>query len=711
MTGLSSILLTGLSAMRANQTAMGVVSQNIANASTAGYVRTDVTLAPRSSLGPGGGVEISGIKRAADRFLATASYIAEASRGASAARADILARAQSDFGDPNADNTMFGLLDDFWSALTEIGVDPSSTLRRDDAVSALQAMYAEVQRVGSSLQSMITEADQRIGESVSEVQSLIDRIASLNKEIQLTSHSGGDSSSAQNAQSALIDQLSALVDIRVEPQAEGGVHVRTGGGALLVGVGAAVLQYTPNNAPFATHGVIRINPDLGTNSNLEPYISGGELKGLLTVRDNDLPDLAEAVGGFAAALADALNQVHNENSSSPAVANFTGRQTGLLGSDTLNFTGTSIIGVVNSSGVLTQRLTIDFENGTITGENPATTYNFNQTIDDFTDALDSALSDASGGGAAFSKGVMSLDAGAGGLVIQQDPNDPSDRAGRGFSHFFGLNDLVSRPTPLFFDSGISGTDTHGFTAGEIAYQVRDSSGRLLAEPTLDIQAAGLDAPGSTWDDMINALNAQVSGYGAFTLGTNGQITFQAAAGYRVSLISDSTDRGGTGVSLTALHGLSAEATAGRALELDVNAEISAEPTRLAVGRPDLTAALNTRIIEDGDARGSAALVGARNSTRNFPAVGSQSAQTTTLAVYAARLAGEAGRMANDAKRASEGSEAVATAAADRRGQIEGVSLDDELLKMTTYQNAYAAAARVIQAVTEMFDILLSAGRG
>ena len=79
----------------------------------------------------------------------------------------------------------------------------------------------------------------------------------------------------------------------------------------------------------------------------------------------------------------------------------------------------------------------------------------------------------------------------------------------------------------------------------------------------------------------------------------------------------------------------------------------------------------------------------------FQPAGVLTAQSTTLAVYAARLGGEAGRMANDAQRAAEGAQAVATAAGDRRAQIEGVNLDDELMKMTTYQNAYAAAARVI----------------
>jgi len=42
--------------------------------------------------------------------------------------------------------------------------------------------------------------------------------------------------------------------------------------------------------------------------------------------------------------------------------------------------------------------------------------------------------------------------------------------------------------------------------------------------------------------------------------------------------------------------------------------------------------------------------------------------------------------------------------------MEGVTLDDELIRMTVYQNAYAAASRIIQAADDMFQILLNLGR-
>ena len=130
---------------------------------------------------------------------------------------------------------------------------------------------------------------------------------------------------------------------------------------------------------------------------------------------------------------------------------------------------------------------------------------------------------------------------------------------------------------------------------------------------------------------------------------------------------------------------------------------------LAVGRPDLGAALGTTIIEAGDNRGAAALAAAKDGVRAFQANGVMTAQSTTLAVYASRLGGEAGRMASAAQRAATGAETVMLAANERRAQVESVSLDDELVKMTTYQNAYAASARVIQAAKEMIDVLMAIG--
>lgn len=712
MPGLGSVLLSGLSGLRAAQTSLGVTSQNIANANTPGYVRGETVLAPRTGIGDGAGVEVVQIRRAADRFLAAASHIARATQGAASVRAELLDRAQASLGDPASDTSLFATLDGVWTSLTQLSADPASQLRRSDAVSALEVMFDEIERAGASIQALAGEADRRIADAVGEAQSLVNRIAELNQEIRLSARTGADATGAENAQSALINELSALLDIRVTSTAEGGVQVRTTGGALLVGVEAARLSYTASSGDFAPYGVIRINEHLGAQLNLEPLLQGGEIKGLLDLRDRDLPALAESLGGFSAAIADALNAVHNENSAWPAAPQLVGRQTGLLATDALGFTGSAVVGVVDGGGVLRQRLTIDFDAGTITGEAPAAAYNFANSIGAFTTALNTALGAASpAGSASFVNGVMTVGVPSGGLTIQQDSADPSARAGRGFSHFFGLNDIASRETPLFFQTGLDGADGHGFqSGGAITYQVRDANGRYLAERTVTISGALVGGNNNALLAALNATGTGLGEFGAFSLdAATGQVTFAANPAFKVDLLYDTTLRGGTGVSFTALNGLSKQASGGRALDIDVNATIAGNPSRLGVGRPNLAAAIGSALTEAGDNRGAAALFAARDAARPFPAAGFLSAQSTTLSAYAARLGGEAGRLAADAARADKGAAAVATAADDRRQQIEGVSLDDELMKMTVYQNAYAASARVIQAATDMLDILLSLG--
>lgn len=716
MTTISAALLSGLSGLRAAQAGLSVASQNIANAATPGYVRAELSLAPVATIGTGGGVDVTGVHRAADRFLAIASQIAEGVRGAASARADLMERAQASFGDPTGGPSMFTALDGFWSSLGLIAIDPSSDVRRGDTVSGLQAVLDEVRRVGGVIQELIVEADTRIADKVSEAQSLIDQIAALNNEISLNRRSGANVTGAENAQSALIDELSALLDIRVTPAPDGGVHVRTNGGALLVGVDAAQLSYTPTGSPFGAHGFIALNPQLGTQANIEPFLGSGEIKGLIDARDRDLVGLAEALGGFAGALADTLNQVHNENVSSPAASQLIGRQTGLLGTDALNFTGRATVGVVDATGALQERLAIDFDALTITAEAPAGVYNFaGGTINSFVTALNAALAAATpAGSATFVDGALALNVGAGGgVTVQQDAANPSDRAGRGFSHFFGLNDLVSRPTPLFFEAGLSGTDLHGFAAGgTLSYEIRDSAGRFIAQRDISISGA-LAGAGSDWDDLVAALNTAGAGIGEFATfalnGATGRIEMTPAAGFQVLPLGDTTVRGATGVSFSSLHGLSGASTAGRAVELDVNARVAANSALLGVGRADLSVALGQRAVEGGDSRGSAALADARNTVLSFPGAGALGAQTASLANLAARLGGEAGRLAAEAKRTAAGAVTIAAAASDRRTELEGVSLDDELLRMTTFQNAYAASARVIQAATEMLDILMTLG--
>ena len=144
--------------------------------------------------------------------------------------------------------------------------------------------------------------------------------------------------------------------------------------------------------------------------------------------------------------------MHNENVSAPPLNTLVGRQTGLLATDALTFTGKAIVGVVNNAGNLIQRLTIDFDAGAITSEPPGTgriRSRIRRRVRDRHGPTPWSAGHA--GGRRLRRRKLTIDSGTGcGLVVQQMlPTQATGHWGLCFQPFFGLNDLVSRPTPLF----------------------------------------------------------------------------------------------------------------------------------------------------------------------------------------------------------------------------------------------------------------------
>jgi flagellar hook-associated protein 1 FlgK len=78
----------------------------------------------------------------------------------------------------------------------------------------------------------------------------------------------------------------------------------------------------------------------------------------------------------------------------------------------------------------------------------------------------------------------------------------------------------------------------------------------------------------------------------------------------------------------------------------------------------------------------------------------------TVQRYASEFGGAIGRGAAAAETRKSSSEAVANEATQRRQSVEGVNLDEELVNLTTYQQAFSASARMIQAASDLFDELL-----
>lgn len=699
---LNAIMNTASSGLQAAQTQLRVVSDNVSNVNTPGYVRKIAEQQTLTGQGMGSGVEVSRIRLATDRFLQAASLNAGAESARMGVRHELYDRIQSLFGDPGGDAGFFSQVDAVFSAFAASAEDPTSSPRRQDALFRTQALFDEASRIAGQIQAVREDADSRIQSAVERANNLLQQIEGLNLEIARATAVDGDASGAETAQSSLIGQLAELMDIRVAPRPVGGVSIRTGAGTLLAGQGAATLGY--NRAGTITgetaFNEVWITEPGGQKRSLLDSVKSGEIKGLVELRDIEAPAAAERLAELVAHAADELNRAHNANSAVPAPTRLTGRNVGQsFESAIAGFSGQTTVAVTNAAGVIQTRADIVFSGGTMTVNGAAA------TPTTFLSVLNAQLGGAAT--ASFTDGRLTIAAtGTNGVAVADSATTPSAKAGRGFSHYFGLNDLVSSDRPAFYDNGLTAASPHGFTAGEtLTFRFTGESGSRLRDLQVAVPAGG------TVGDLVAALNDPATGigrFGSYSLAADGSLSF---TGYgnpapAMTVLEDRTTQVPSGVSVTELFGLGGGVRASRADGFALRADIRQSPSRLALAQLNLSAAVGTPSLSTGDGRGALALADAGERTANFQAAGGSSGGPISVSRYAAELSGEIGGKAAASKNRMETASALYTEAGSRQTAQEGVNLDEELVLMTTYQQAFNASARLIQAAKDMYDTLM-----
>lgn len=699
----TSILNNANTGLIAAQAQLRVVSDNVSNVNTPGYVRKVADQVSLSSQGMGSGVEVTRIRLATDRFLQAASLSAGAEASRNSVRYELYDRIQSLFGDPGGTSGFFGQVDGVFAAFASSAEDPTSSPRRQDALFKTQALFDEASRIANQIQAVREDADSRIKSAVDNANNLIGQIEALNVEIARAKVVSRDASGAETAQAALVDQLAQLMDIRVSTRTIGGVSIRTGNGALLAGEGAAKLDYSPAGTVTSetAFSEVWITEPGGSKMSLLDSINSGEIKGLVELRDVEAPAAATRLAELVTHVADELNRAHNANTAMPAPNRLDGRNVGQsLESALAGFTGQTTIAVTNNAGVIQQRVDIVFSGATMTvngvAADPTT----------FLATLNTQLGGAAT--ASFVDGKLSIAAtnSANGIAIADDATSPSNKAGRGFSHYFGLNDLISTDRPALYDTGLTATSPHGFTAGEtVTFRFSSETGSRIRDIAVAVP------PGGTVGDLLTALNSAATGvgaYGSFALGADGSLTFTGTGNPppTLSVLNDNTRQVPSGVSMTEMFGIGAGVRASRADGFSLRSDIRQSPAKLALGQLNLAAAVGTPALSSGDGRGALALADAGERSANFQAAGGSSGGPMSVSRYASELAGEIGGKATAAKNRQETSTALYSEATARRTSQEGVNLDEELVLMTTYQQAFNASARLIQAARELYDTLL-----
>jgi flagellar hook-associated protein 1 len=235
----SDMLQIGASGLRAAQAQLDVTSQNIANASTTGYVRRSVTQTELSGVSMGTtygvvsqwGVRVSGITRNVDSLAQS-----EVRRtGSDAARADTLVTGLTSVSDAVDTSGVYNAITTFQSALSKLTSSPADSSLRANVLSAADTMAQSFNTAHTALASAQSNFQLAATDGVSQVNTLATNLAKLNLTIAGSTDPAGQAS-LLDQRDGMLQQLSQYGDITTTIAANGTVNVQMGGasGPMLV---------------------------------------------------------------------------------------------------------------------------------------------------------------------------------------------------------------------------------------------------------------------------------------------------------------------------------------------------------------------------------------------------------------------------------------------------------------------------------------------
>lgn len=208
--------------LSANQIALTVVSQNVANASTEGYTRQEVlfknsspsTYANNITDAIGTGVDVGEIRQIRDTYIEAQLRLQNDTNSYWSASKSYLERIQTFLTD-NSDAGIRGLMDKFWKAAEDVSNSAQSQTNRLSIIQAGEAFTSGIKYVAAQIDEVKNSADGAIGEKISQLNDLAKRVAEINAQIAKFERADLKMNDLRDERARLINDMSKLASIGV----------------------------------------------------------------------------------------------------------------------------------------------------------------------------------------------------------------------------------------------------------------------------------------------------------------------------------------------------------------------------------------------------------------------------------------------------------------------------------------------------------------
>ena len=294
---LDGVLNSAWSGLDAASRRLAIVSQNVANAGTAGYARES---AATQDVPGSAGTRLGLTTRATNDVVQQGLFHANAYQASLDAQNTALAAIDQISGTPGDGTDIgsrLGALQDGFSALAG---DPANETQQREVVLKAGELAGSLNQVSQAIGAQRQAAQDSAVTTVGTLNSTLYQIGSLTDQIREQKASGQDTADLENARDAALGQVSQMVDVTVLRRDDGDVLLASGGTILPLRPSEGA--FSLGSATLAADTPTPVVPTLMLHGQ-PASVRGGALGGALAIRDTVLPAQQASLDEFAHTLA------------------------------------------------------------------------------------------------------------------------------------------------------------------------------------------------------------------------------------------------------------------------------------------------------------------------------------------------------------------------------------------------------------------------
>ncbi len=323
---LFSTIQSSANALQVSQIGLQVVSNNVANANTPGYIRQELVQNTGPSVLVGGvilgyGVKATGVQQQYDQF--TADQLRETSSELAKSKTldDNYGQIEALFNELTG-NDISSKLSNFSSSIQDVLNQPGNESLRRLVIEQGKTLSSSIRKIDTQLQDIQSQIDQGIKSAATEINRLTSNIAKLNGQIVNLEGGGSVNSDAvglRDQREQLLNSLANIIDIQTSEQESGSLTVSVGGDYLVADGIQRPVNVKLNTSGENSFWEVRL---ADTDSPLQ--ISGGYLSGLYESRDRAAGNVSTQLDSFARNLIEQFNSLHTQGQGLSGFSDVTG---------------------------------------------------------------------------------------------------------------------------------------------------------------------------------------------------------------------------------------------------------------------------------------------------------------------------------------------------------------------------------------------------